>query len=279
MEKNSFKIGISKVLLILALVVICLLGILVYKTSNNKKVEEDKKSENTTNKVEVQNNNLGDLEYDFIVDDWAQENSNILGGYASTEKAILVNSDKNEMYTIYYSDVWEVHEEKGSKDSVEIEVRNISDKKLSSITSNLSKADSASVKEFLDDHIENDYDIEVFYESIDDIEYDMILKEETSTIKEDITSKTTDGIYAIEYSYELVNSELKKKYNVYVYDLAQEFNNDGEDDEIIVESEIISDEELDSMVSNNDKNSDLENLYDLIKDHINEDFIISVREY
>ena len=34
------------------------------------------------------------------------------------------------MYTISYSDVWEVHEANGEKDSVLIEVRKISDKKL-----------------------------------------------------------------------------------------------------------------------------------------------------
>ena len=71
-----------------------------------------------------------------------------------------------------------------------------------------------------------------------------------------------------------------KKYRVYILDLAEIFNNEGENDSIIVEIEKITDDELNQIRSNNqNKDSELLNLYDLIKNHINEDFEISVNEY
>ena len=222
---------------------------------------------------------MEDLTYDIVLNDWTTKNDGIIGGHSSTYTSTLVNSYKKEVYFISYSDVWETHEAHGEKDSVWIEVRKISDKKLSNITNKSKIQNNATVKDFLNSHIKTDYNLKIIFQSIDDIKYDILVNSKTSTLKEDTTHKTTDGIYAIEYYYELVNSQLMKKYRVYVLDLAEVFNEGGEDDSIIVESEKITGAELNQIKSNNqNKNLELLNLYDLIKDHINDDFKISVNE-
>ena len=307
MDKKIFKISLSTVLLILSIIVIVVMGVFIYKLNNDKKLAKQKISEleaqinflnDKNNSFQNNNNNeitrpdieinktanenykLEDLTYNIIVNDWSSANDGIIGGFASTYKATFVNSDKKEMYTISYSDVWEVHEDKGEKDSVLIEVRKISDKKLLNITNKAEIRNNATVKDYLNSHIKTDYNLKIVLQSIDDIKYDILVNSKTSTLKEDMTSKTADGVYAIEYYYELVNSQLMKKYRVYVHDLAEVFNNEGEYDSIIVESEKITDDELNQIRSNNhNKNIELLNLYDLIKNHINEDFEISINEY
>ena len=277
-------------LLIVLIIIIIVMGFFIYKLYNEKNIEKQKVAEledqidllNDKNKENViylsdivsndnsnENYKLEDLTYDIVLNDWTSKNDDIIGGYANTYESKLVNSDKKEMYTISYSDVWEMHEDSGDKDSVSIEVRKISDKKISNITNTAIIQNKSAVKDYINSHIKTEYDLKIVYQSIDDIKYDIIVNSNTSTLDGD----------AIEYYYELVNSQLMKKYRVYVDDLSEILNNEGKDDLIIVESDIISEDELNQIKSNN-QNKDLEllNLCDLIKNYINDDFKIYVNE-
>ena len=222
---------------------------------------------------------LENITYDIIVSDWANKSGNMVGGFSTIYGATLVNSNKKEMYEIGYSDVWDIHEQNGSKDSVSVDVHKISDNKLANIQRKQYTQPMSTVKVFLDNHVKVDYDLEISYQCLDDIQYDILVKDVETTIKEDVGRKTPDGIYADEHYYELVNSQQKKKIRVYCYDLAKEYNEADEDDNVIVEIEQITDEELSQVISSNTKTDTLQDLSTLLNGIITEEYYISVKEY
>ena len=56
-----------------------------------------------------------------------------------------------------------------------------------------------------------------------------------------------------------------ERYTVYYYDLSKEYNNAGADDEVIVEIESITEDDLTKITNMVNKNSELEKLNKLLK--------------
>lgn len=277
-EKNVKKVGKVKVLIRIFVTVITFsviyFGFLKPQDNiDNPTIQKPTNTSESNNSDNMQGK-LKDISYNIVVSEWKAPNSDAIGGFSTTYSATLVNTNKKEMYTIHYSDVWEVHEERGYKDNVTIEIHKLTDKKLTNIINKYTEQKVSTIEEFLDANIDTEYDVEITYQTIDNIKYDIILDKRVSNIEENMGNKTTDGVYSIEHYYELINTQLKKKYTVYCNDIAEIYNNEGEDDNIIVEVENITDEEL-AQISK-DKISTLQNLYDLIKEHITEEFVISI---
>ncbi len=55
---------------------------------------------------------LGGLSYDVITTDWVQQNKDVPGGYATILSSTFVNTSRKEMYTMTFSDVWQVHKDR-----------------------------------------------------------------------------------------------------------------------------------------------------------------------
>ena len=276
-EKKRVGISLPVLLLILLFIIGVGLGLIIFRI-NQINNSENQIVNNTNilnqNRVSVpiggQTDTIG-LSYDIIEKAYAQKNLEIKGGFASTYEAILINSEKKEMYVISYSDVWPMHEESGSKDDVEIEIHKLSNKKLNEILTKYKKETLATVKSYLDTNIEtNDYDLKLINESIEDIQYNILVSTNTKVVAE--------ANYT-EYDYEIVNTTLMKKYNVSLLDYTDLANTKGEDDCLYVEVYKLTEEDLKQYKTNNENKQELLNLSDLIKEHMNEDVYISIREY
>ena len=155
--KSNSKMNLLSFLLMLLiiLIVISVMGVFIYNLYIERNEEMNKVIElqtevdelkNTINGLQetdisldnAVNNDIIDvieepvsfdnLSYDIVVREWEPQNSEIVGGYASIYYATLVNYNKKERYDITFSDVWEVHEERGDKDYVSIEIHKISGK-------------------------------------------------------------------------------------------------------------------------------------------------------
>ena len=276
-EKKRVGISLPVLLLILLFIIGVGLGLIIFRI-NQINNSENQIVNNTNilnqNRVSVpiggQTDTIG-LSYDIIEKAYAQKNLEITGGFASTYEAILINSEKKEMYVISYSDVWPMHEESGSKDDVEIEIHKLSNKKLNEILTKYKKETLATVKSYLDTNIEtNDYDLKLINESIEDIQYNILVSTNTKVVAE--------ANYT-EYDYEIVNTTLMKKYNVSLLDYTDLANTKGEDDCLYIEIYEFTEEDLKQYKNNNENKQELLSLSNLIKDHMNEDVYISIREY
>lgn len=279
-EKKRVGISLPVLLLILLFIIGVGLGLIIYRINqiNNSENQIVNNTNNTNilnqNRVSVpiggQTDTIG-LSYDIIEKAYAQKNLEIPGGFASTYEATLINSEKKEMYVISYSDVWPMHEESGSKDNVEIEIHKLSNKKLNEILTKYKKETIATVKSYLDKNIEvPDYDLKLINESIEDIQYNILVSTNTKVVAE--------ANYT-EYDYEIVNTTLMKKYNVSLLDYTDLANSQGEDDCLYVEVYKLTEEDLKQYKTNNENKQELLNLFGLIKEHMNEDVYISIREY
>ena len=116
----------------------------------------------TNNKAEMSNNDiLKKLEYDYIIDELKPVNDDIEGGFSIIYNAILVNSNKKEMYTIEYSDVWKVHEDRGYKDDVSIEIQKMSDEELLEITGKYKIQENSNIYDLLTQQLTTEYDLKI----------------------------------------------------------------------------------------------------------------------
>lgn len=104
---------------------------------------------------------LNELKYDIVVSDWTIKNPEIEGGFATIKFAVLVNCQKQEKYTIHYQDVWDIHEERGHKDSVLIEIEKLSNDEISELKKEHNLQEISKIKNFIDEHIESNYDIDI----------------------------------------------------------------------------------------------------------------------
>lgn len=104
---------------------------------------------------------LDTLNYDILISDFKVRNPEIEGGFATIKHAVLVNSEKKEMYTIKYQDVWDIHEKRGHIDSVSIEIEKLSNDEISKIKKENSTQEISKIKEFLNTYIKSNYKIDI----------------------------------------------------------------------------------------------------------------------
>ena len=110
------------------------------------------------------NHDFDSLQYDIIVEKHHNRDDNLdpslvsAGGYATIFHYTLVNSGLHEKYTIVYQDVWEIHNERGDRDTVTITTEAISDEELNDLITKYGKQNYlSSAKQLLEDNIKEPY--------------------------------------------------------------------------------------------------------------------------
>ena len=234
------KIIITVVVLLLVVV----LGIVFFRSSKNNKV------------VNATQEYL-DLKYDIVIRDLAQQNSETKDGHSSVYYCELLNTEKSEKYRIEYSNI--LDKSNNQNDTIHIEVEDVFEDEFYNTEA---KQELQSVKEYIDNHVENKYTVEIQYQRIDDINYNMLIDQSVTNIEASDDSKTEDGIWAIEYEYLLVNTVDNKQIRLYYFDVADEYKAEGERDEIIVE---ISELAENAVEFSNDSILELHSVKELLK--------------
>ena len=80
------------------------------------------------------------------------------GGYSTNYYYIVINSDKLEKYTVRYSDIWDVHNERGDIDTISIKKETINKIELESAIKKYGKTNNKKkLKELLDNNIKEKY--------------------------------------------------------------------------------------------------------------------------
>lgn len=109
---------------------------------------------------------LNSLKYDILVERHRYQYEGVdpvmvpEGGYSTNYYYTFINSGKNEKYTITYTDVWEVHNERGDVDSIEIVTEKIGDDELQDYIDKYGKnSKMLSLKKILDEDIKEKYTV------------------------------------------------------------------------------------------------------------------------
>ena len=114
---------------------------------------------NTNNSVYLDN-----IKYDVLIAEHRYEYEDVddsmipEGGYSTNYYYIVINSDKLEKYTVRYSDIWDVHNERGDIDTISIKKETINKIELESAIKKYGKTNNKKkLKELLDNNIKEKY--------------------------------------------------------------------------------------------------------------------------
>ena len=238
----------KKVFIVITMVLVVLVIIGVIVCSKNK----SKKSVNYSQ-------DYIDLKYDSVVFEFNPQNQSGTSGYSNIYYCELVNTEAMQKYCIKYTNI---RENKNNEiDKIHIDVEDISKDDCIQYQKNKNE-ELTSVQEYLDSHIDEKYEIEIKYQRIDDIYYNMIINQSDLNIEETDDHKTEDGVCAVKHEYLLVNTEENKEIKLYYYDVAKEYEAEGEKDDIVVEISNLAEGAVDDM---NKNASELHSIKELLK--------------
>ena len=108
------------------------------------------------------------IKYDILIEEHRYEYEGIddsmipLGGYSTNYYYTVINSDKLEKYTVRYSDIWTVHNEKGDIDTIIIKKESIDKFELEYTIKKYGKNNEKNkLKELLNKNIKEKYVIKI----------------------------------------------------------------------------------------------------------------------
>ena len=111
---------------------------------------------------------LDNIKYDVLIAEHRYEYEDVddimipEGGYSSNYYYIVINSDKLEKYTVIYSDILDVHNERGEIDTISIKKETINKIELQSAIKKYGKTNNKKkLKELLDNNIKEKYITEI----------------------------------------------------------------------------------------------------------------------
>ena len=138
--KKTFIIVLTSII-----VLVLLITIIVYINTNNSAY-------------------LDNIKYDVLIAEHRYEYEDVddsmipEGGYSTNYYYIVINSDKLEKYTVRYSDIWDVHNERGDIDTISIKKETINKIELESAIKKYGKTNKKNkLKELLDNNIKEKY--------------------------------------------------------------------------------------------------------------------------
>lgn len=214
----------NKVLLItLIMFFILALGVLYYVYDHYEKLEkEEVKPTLKTDKINTafDNTDYNNLYYDVIVNECKNYTSS-----ANDFTCILLNTIESVKYNIVYNI--------GNKviKNATIYIEDINDNEMKKLIKNKDKLDvKAKVKSLIDSNINDKYNLNIVYQNIDDIKYDIFIKKEKGKKNDEEKS----------YYYELVNQKERLKYKVTIND----YEDSNKRDKVIVKIYKLKDDEL-----------------------------------
>lgn len=167
MDKNIIIIAGTSIIAIIILITLIILFINNKKMSNGieEELEEKQNKEYTkTNTYFIENKEeLEKLEYNLKIEVHSKI-QRTTHSVDEKEQATyytykLINTNKKELYTITYNDIWSVNNRRGELDKLKVEVSNITDIDLENSIKKYEVIESDKVINLLNNYIKEEYEI------------------------------------------------------------------------------------------------------------------------